>query len=82
MIAMVDVWATQKKWDILDAELKRKVPSGWTEGESASAWKLPRHKEYCFAGGGKCGQNLLSGTIPCQRFVSGNHRKGDQSVRK
>jgi len=43
MIAMADVWAAKiKNRDIRNKELKRKIPSGWTEGESGSAWKLSR----------------------------------------
>jgi hypothetical protein len=56
MIAMVDVWAAKRKnRDIRKQELKRKVPTGWTEGKTGSAWKLPRWKEYLFAGGGHHG---------------------------
>ncbi len=38
MIAMTDVWAAKRKnRDIRNAELKRKVPTGWTEGVEGSA---------------------------------------------
>jgi len=41
MMAMVDVWAAKKKArDLRSAELKRKVPTGWIEGEdNSAAWK-------------------------------------------
>jgi hypothetical protein len=51
MIAMTDV-----------AELKRKVPTGWTEGVEGSAWKLQRDKEYDYAGGGRHGPSLAART--------------------
>jgi hypothetical protein len=64
MIAMLDVWASKKKnRDIRNAELKRKIPSGWTEGEIGSSWKLPRDKQYSFAGGGKHGPSLAAKTV-------------------
>jgi hypothetical protein len=64
MIAMVDVWAAKRKnRDIRNEELKRKVPTGWTEDEMGSAWKLPRSKEYSFAGGGHHGPSLASKTV-------------------
>jgi hypothetical protein len=38
MIAMADVWAVRKKKRYIhDAELKRKIPTGWAEGETGSA---------------------------------------------
>jgi hypothetical protein len=54
-----------EKRDIRDAELKRKLPMEWTEGESSSAWKLPLYKEYCFACGGKYGPSQAAKTC-CQ----------------
>jgi hypothetical protein len=42
--------------------LKRKLRTGWTVGASASAWKLPCNKEYCFAGGGKYGPSQAAKT--------------------
>jgi hypothetical protein len=42
MVAVEDVWAAKRKnRDIRNEELKRKVPTGWTEGKTGSAWKLP-----------------------------------------
>jgi hypothetical protein len=61
MIAMADVWAAkQKNRDIRNNKLNRKIPSGWTEGKTGSAWKLPRAKEYSFAGGGHYGPSLAA----------------------
>ncbi len=38
VIAMTDVWAAKRKnRDIRNAELKRKLSAGWTEGEEGSA---------------------------------------------
>jgi hypothetical protein len=52
MIPMIDVWASKRKnRDLRNEELKRKTPSGWTEGITGLAWKLPRIKDYTFAGG-------------------------------
>ena len=63
MIAMADVWAAKRKnRDIRNNELNRKIPSGWTEGVADSAWKLPRAKEYSFAGGGHYGPSLAAKT--------------------
>jgi hypothetical protein len=53
----------RKYRDIRDDELKRKIPSGWTEGETGSAWKLSRAKEYSFAGGGHHGPSLAAKTV-------------------
>jgi hypothetical protein len=37
MIATSDAWvAKRKKRDIYNAELKRKIPSGWTESKTGS----------------------------------------------
>jgi hypothetical protein len=36
----------RKKRDICNAELKRKIPLGWMEGKTGSAWKLSSGKEY------------------------------------
>jgi hypothetical protein len=64
MIAMTDVWAAKRKnRDIRNAELKRKLPAGWTEGEEGSAWKLAPNKEYSFAGGGHHGPSLAAKTV-------------------
>jgi hypothetical protein len=53
MIAMADVQVSKiRKRNICNLELKRKVPSGWTEGETGSAWKLSLDKTYSFGGGG------------------------------
>jgi hypothetical protein len=60
MISMADVWASKiKKRNMRDSKLKRKVPSGWTEGETGSAWQLPGAKTY-FVGGGHYGPSLAT----------------------
>jgi hypothetical protein len=54
MIAMADIWAAKnKKRDIRDAELKRKISTGWTEGEEGLVWKISLKKEYSIGGGGE-----------------------------
>jgi hypothetical protein len=38
MIAMADAWAAKKKaGDVQSAELKRKAPTGWTEGTDSKS---------------------------------------------
>jgi hypothetical protein len=61
MIAMTNVWAaTRKNRDMRNAELKREVPTGWTEGVEGSAWKLQRDEEHDCAGGGCHGPSLAA----------------------
>jgi hypothetical protein len=72
MIPMIDVWAAKRKnRDLRNEELQRKVPTGWSEGETDSAWKLPRWKEYTFAGGGYAGPSLAVKTV-CERHSLAN----------
>ncbi len=67
MIAMTDVWAAKRKnRDTRNADLKRKVPPGWTEGVEGSAWKLSRDKEHDHAGGGRHGPSLSARTC-CEK---------------
>jgi hypothetical protein len=68
MIAMEDVWASKiRKQNIRNLERKkRKVPSGWTEGETGSAWKVSRDKTYSFGAGGHHGPFLLAAKDCCQ----------------
>jgi hypothetical protein len=64
---MIDVWAAKRKnRDLRNEELQRKVPTGWSEGETDSAWKLPRWKKYTFAVGGYAGPSLAVKTV-CER---------------
>jgi hypothetical protein len=64
MIPMIDVWAAKRKnRDLRNEELRRKIPSGWTEGVTGSAWKLPRAKDYTFAGGGLEGPTIAAKTV-------------------
>jgi hypothetical protein len=66
MIAVADDWAAKiKKRDIHNAELQRKIPLGWTEGKTGSAWKLLPNKEYSFAGNGLHGPSLAA-IIVCE----------------
>jgi hypothetical protein len=63
MMFMAEVWAVKNRTrDVRNAELKRKVPPGWTEGEADSAWQLSRDKGYNVAGGGEHGPSLAART--------------------
>jgi hypothetical protein len=51
--------------------IKKEIPSGWTEGETGSAWKLSRAKEYFFAKIQGCPKGLSSESSQSHTLLQG-----------